>query len=93
MRTIDYLKLHSHLCCEKTDYTKQTGFGIAFFSSMLDIPYPEFSTHFDFGHSSMSVINFEQNGKYVYPKVLQVSNDAHLYREGLMAGYHNHYKF
>ena len=69
------------------------GFGIAFFSSMLDIPYPEFSTHFDFGHSSMSAILFEQNGKYVYPKVLQLSNDAHLYRDGLMAGYHNHYKF
>lgn len=69
------------------------GMGIAFFSSMLDIPYPEFSTHFDFGHSSMSVINFEQKGKYVYPKVLQVSNDAHLYRDGLMSGYGNIWKF
>ena len=69
------------------------GFGIAFFSSMLDIPYPVFSTHFDFGHSSMSVINFQQNGEYVYPKVLQVANDAHLYREGILTGYHNAYKF
>ena len=50
------------------------GFGIAFFASMLDIPYPVISTHFDFGHSSMSVINFEKSGKYVYPKVLQVAN-------------------
>ena len=39
------------------------GFGIAFFASMLDIPYPVISTHFDFGHSSMSVISFEQNGR------------------------------
>lgn len=69
------------------------GFGLCFFASVLDIPYPEFSTHFDFTHSSMSVINFEQNGKYVYPKVLQLSNDAHLYRDGLMAGYNNCYKF
>ncbi len=69
------------------------GFGIAFFASMLDIPYPEFATHFDFSHSSMSVINFERNGKYVYPKVLQVSNDAHLYREGILSGYHNVIKF
>ena len=69
------------------------GFGICFFSFMLDIPYPIFSTHFDFGHSSMSVINFEQNGDYVYPKVLQVSNDAHLYREGILTGYHNVIKF
>ena len=60
---------------------------------MLDIPYPVFSTHFDFGHSSMSVINFERNGEYVYPKVLQVSNDAHLYREGILSGYHNVIKF
>ena len=69
------------------------GFGIAFFASMLDIPYPVISTHFDFGHSSMSVINFEQNGKYVYPKVLQVANDAHLYREGILTGYHNVLRF
>lgn len=69
------------------------GMGLYFFSSMLDIPYPEFATHFDFGHSSMSVIDFRQNGKYVYPKVLQTSNDAHLYRDGLMAGYGNIIKF
>lgn len=69
------------------------GFGICFFSSMLDIPYPVFSTHFDFGHSSMSVIDFQQHGNYVYPKVLQVANDAHLYREGILSGYHNVIKF
>lgn len=69
------------------------GMGLYFFSSMLDIPYPEFATHFDFGHSSMSVIDFRQNGKYVYPKALQTSNDAHLYRDGLMAGYGNIIKF
>lgn len=69
------------------------GMGLYFFSSMLDIPYPEFSTHFDFTHSSMSVINFEKHGQYVYPKVLQLANDAHLYRDGLMAGYNNCYKF
>ncbi|MBE6558082.1 MAG: histidine phosphatase family protein [Ruminococcaceae bacterium] len=69
------------------------GFGIAFFSSMLDIPYPIFATHFDFSHSSMSVINFETRGQYVYPQVLQTSNDAHLYREGILTGYHNSIKF
>ena len=69
------------------------GFGLCFFSSMLDIPYPIFATHFDFGHSSMSVINFEAHGKYIYPRVLQLSNDAHLYREGILTGYHNTIKF
>ena len=69
------------------------GFGMSFFSSMLDIPYPMFCTHFDFSHSSMSVINFEPRGKYVYPHVLQTANDSHLYREGIITGYHNSIKF
>ncbi|MBE6585216.1 MAG: histidine phosphatase family protein [Ruminococcaceae bacterium] len=69
------------------------GFGMSFFSSMLDIPYPTFATHFDFSHSSMSMINFEMRGKYVYPHVLQVANDSHLYREGILTGYHNQIKF
>ena len=69
------------------------GFGMSFFSSMLDIPYPMFCTHFDFSHSSMSVVNFEPRGKYVYPHVLQTANDSHLYREGIITGYHNVIKF
>ena len=69
------------------------GFGMSFFSSMLDIPYPQFCSHFDFGHSSMSVIHFTELGGYVYPKVLQTSNDSHLYREGILTGYHNIIKF
>ena len=69
------------------------GFGMCFFSSMLDIPYPMFCTRFDFGHSSMSVIHFSESGGYVYPKVLQLSNDSHLYREGILTGYHNSIKF
>ena len=69
------------------------GFGMSFFSSMLDIPYPMFCTHFDFSHSSMSVVNFEPRGKYVYPHVLQTANDSHLYREGIITGYHNSIKF
>ena len=69
------------------------GFGMCFFSSMLDMPYPMFCTHFDFGHSSMSVIHFAEHGGYVYPKVLQLSNDSHLYREGLLTGYNNSIRF
>ena len=69
------------------------GFGMSFFSSMLDIPYPTFASRFDFSHSSMSVIEFEPRGSYVYPHVLQVANDAHIYREGIMTGYNNGIKF
>ena len=69
------------------------GFGMLFFSSLLDIPYPFFCTHFDFGHSSMTVVNFERQGDYIYPKVLQLANDSHLYREGILTGYHNIIRF
>ena len=66
------------------------GIGIAFLSSLLDIPYPEFCTRFDLGHSSVTVIDFEwTDGKYAYPKILQLSNDSHLYKENLLTGYQN----
>ena len=64
------------------------GFGMAFLSSLLDIPYPQFCTHFDLSHSSVTVIRFDGTGK-IYPKVLQLANDSHLYREGLLTGYNN----
>ncbi|MBQ8310448.1 MAG: histidine phosphatase family protein [Clostridia bacterium] len=69
------------------------GFGMSFFSSMLDIPYPMFCTRFDMGHTGMSVIDFSEFGGYVYPKVLQLSNDSHLYREGILTGYQNQIRF
>lgn len=69
------------------------GFSVAFFSSLLDIPYPTFGIHFDIGHTGMSVIDFTEHGGYVYPRVLQLSNDSHLYREGLLTGYQNTIKF
>ena len=48
------------------------GFGMAFLSCILDIPYPAFCTHFDISHSSMTVISFEGKGK-IYPKMLQMA--------------------
>ena len=70
------------------------GAGMSILSSLLDIPYPIFSTRFDFGHSSMTVIKFgfPEDGAHA-PRVLQLSNDSHLYREGLMTGYNGGYKF
>ena len=72
------------------------GFGMAFFASLMDIPYPYFSTHFDFGRSSVTVINFDNEKvnsdsgeKYVFPKILQLSNDSHLYKENVLTGYQN----
>lgn len=65
------------------------GFGMVFLSSLLDIPYPEFSARFDLSHSSMTVIDFCLCGDVVIPKALQVSSDSHLYKEGLPTLYNN----
>lgn len=65
------------------------GFGLAFLSSLLDIPYPFFCTHFDISHTGTSVIAFEDEGEFTYPKLLQFSNDSHLYKEGILTGYNN----
>lgn len=64
------------------------GFGMAFLSSVMDMNYPHFSTHFDISHSSVTVIRFAGEGR-IYPKLLQLSNDSHLYKEGLLTGYNN----
>ena len=88
-----YEVVGEHLNRDRVALFAHQGFGMSFFSSMLDIPYPMFCTHFDFSHSSMSVINFEPRGKYVYPHVLQTANDSHLYREGIITGYNNIIKF
>ena len=69
------------------------GFGIAFLSCMLDIPYPMFSTHFDFSPSTMTVIEFKEEDGYATPKILTLSSDSHLYREGLPTKYNNEIYF
>lgn len=69
------------------------GFGLAFLSCLLDVPYPQFCTHFDLGHSSMTVIEFRPWGDVITPQVLQLSSDSHLYREGLPTKYQNRIYF
>lgn len=64
------------------------GFGVAFMSCLLDIPYPQFCTHFDFGHSSITVIEFRGEG-LVIPKMLQLSNDSHIFASEMETKY-NH---
>lgn len=65
------------------------GFGLAFLSSILDIPYPLFSAHFDMTHTGITVIEFKDEGGFAYPKILTLSSDSHLYREGLPTKYNN----
>ena len=66
------------------------GFGLAFLSALCDIPYPEFCTHFDIGHTGVTVIRIQGNeGEKCIPKILQLSNDSHLYKEGVSTKYQN----
>ena len=65
------------------------GFGMAFLSSVLGIPYPLFSTRMGLAHSSMTVIRFANDaaGTGIIPEMLQLSNDSHLYAENLPTRY------
>lgn len=64
-------------------------FGLAFLSCVLDVPYPLFCSRFDMAHSGMTVIEFKPQDGIVIPRMLQLSNDSHLYREGLPTRYQN----
>ncbi|MBQ4087616.1 MAG: histidine phosphatase family protein [Clostridia bacterium] len=67
------------------------GFGLAFLSCVLDIPYPQFTLHFDMCHSGITAIDFHEEDGFAYPRVMMLSSDAHLYKEGLPLNY-NHEK-
>lgn len=69
------------------------GFGLAFLSALLDIPYPLFSTRFDMGHTGMTVIEFSPVAGECVPQILQLANDSHLYAEGLPTDYQNRLRF
>ena len=69
------------------------GFGLAFLSCLLDIPYPQFSTHFDMCHTGVTVIEFKERDGYAYPLVLTLSSDSHIYKDGLPTNYNNYIRF
>ena len=78
---------------ERVAFFAHQGFGLAFFSCFLDIPYPQFCTHFDMSHSGMTVVEFKNEGGIAIPKILTFANDSHLYREGLPTKYNNEIYF
>lgn len=65
------------------------GFGVFFLSSVLDVCVPQFVTHFDLCHSSVTAIEFGNMDGISIPKALMVSNDSHIYAEGLPTKYNN----
>ena len=69
------------------------GFGSVFLSSLLDIPYSEFSIHYDMSHTGMTVVEFRERGGVYIPKILTFSSDSHIYKEGLPTAYNNGIRF
>ena len=81
---------HNH---ERVALFAHGGFGCAFLGSILDIPYPEASLRFCMTHSAVSVIGFDDEGGYSIPRLLTMSNDSHIYRDGLPTNYYNRIRF
>ncbi len=69
------------------------GFGLAFLSCILDIPYPQFCLHFDICHTGMTAIEFKDEDGIAIPRVLTLSSDSHIYKEGLPTNYNNVIRF
>ena len=69
------------------------GFGRAFLGSVLDMPYPEATLRFAMTHSAVSVIGFDDEGGYSIARLLTLSNDSHIYAEGLPTNYYNRIRF
>ncbi len=60
------------------------GFGRAFLSCLLDIPYPQVATHCELCYTGMTVIDFREcEGGYAIPIIKTFSSDAHLYSENV----------
>ena len=68
------------------------GVGLVFLAALLDIPYPQMCTHFDMAHTGLTVIHFKGDG-IVIPRVLQLSNDSHLFASGVPTKYQNLIEF
>jgi len=69
------------------------GFGVAFLSCLLDIPYPQYALHFDITHTGMTVIDFADEGGYAIPRVLTHSEMGHLFKDGLPLRYNGGHRF
>jgi broad specificity phosphatase PhoE len=63
---------------DRVAFFAHQGFGFAFLSLLLGIPYPQFCTHFELGHAEITIIEFKNEEGFAYPKVLSLSNRSHL---------------
>ena len=63
------------------------GAGKAIISSILDIPYNVFSTRFEFNHSGVTVIEFDESKEVIYPQIMTFSNNSHLLKNNIPTTY------
>ena len=70
------------------------GVGKFLMSHLLDIPFPLYAMNFEMQHSGMTVIEFKtwKDGS-TNARVLTLSNDSHLYRDGLPLDYRHSIRF
>ena len=60
------------------------GYGTAFLSCLLDIPFPLVALHFDLRTTGVTAINFKNTDDgFCIPCVYTFSNDGHLYADNL----------
>lgn len=70
------------------------GMGKLFLSSLLDIPYFHIATAVEMSHTGVTAIEFaELAAGELYPRILTLSNDSHLYRDGLPTRYQDRIYF
>ena len=75
---------------KKIAFFAHGGFSMAFLSSILDIPYPVFCTHFEHAATScVTIIHFSEKRETTIPKIVQYSDFSHLVRSGLKP-YHSY---
>ncbi len=65
------------------------GFGLLFLSAVMAIPYPFVCTRMDMTHTGITVFEFPEMDGYILPTMLTMSNDSHIYREGLPTKYND----
>ena len=69
------------------------GVGKLLLSHILDIPFPLYAMNFEMNHSCMTVIEFRTWKGTTHARMLTLSNDSHLYRDGLPLDYRHKIRF
>ena len=60
------------------------GFGVAFLSAVMDIPYPIVASHFLMRTTGVTAISFQEGADgYAIPRIRSFNSEAHLLADGL----------